>query len=175
MGADLYIEPIFSQNNKKYSKLFEIAVQERDKEYEKNGNTKQGELLQEKVTEYYNKMYERGYFRDSYNNSSLFWKLGLSWWELDRAGLLDIGSTECGEYYSTGISSENAFLLRELVKETPLVIDPNKDGDGREITGKEFSDAGLEETIEYFEKKKQDFIDFLTEAYEGGYCVEASI
>jgi hypothetical protein len=30
---------------------------------------------------YYGKMYERGYFRDSYNGSNLLWLFDLSWWQ----------------------------------------------------------------------------------------------
>jgi hypothetical protein len=32
-------------------------------------------------------VYERGYYRDSYNNSNLLWLFGLSWWE-DVLGVL---------------------------------------------------------------------------------------
>ena len=35
---------------------------------------------QEQVLRYYDKMYQRGYFRDSYNPSNLLWLFGLSWW-----------------------------------------------------------------------------------------------
>lgn len=39
------------------------------------------EAAQATVSQYYNKMYpDRGYYRDSYNGTSVLWRMGLSWW-----------------------------------------------------------------------------------------------
>lgn len=37
----------------------------------------------------FEKLQETHYFRDSYNATSLFWVLGLSWWQLARNGTID--------------------------------------------------------------------------------------
>jgi hypothetical protein len=47
------------------------------------------------VEKCYEKMYERGYFRDPYNDNDLLWKFGLSWWTdvipmLDGEGQLSV-------------------------------------------------------------------------------------
>jgi hypothetical protein len=36
---------------------------------------------QKQVLRYFDKMHERGYFRDSYNSSNLLWLFDLSWWQ----------------------------------------------------------------------------------------------
>lgn len=44
--------------------------------------TEQAEAHQAEVNKWYDKMLpDRGYFRDAYNGTSLFWWLGLSWWQ----------------------------------------------------------------------------------------------
>jgi hypothetical protein len=78
MGADLYINSIFNPNMQKYSPKFEKAV--KDRSSYKEGTTLY-EQAQKKVERYYDLMYAVGYFRDSYNASSLLNALGLSWWQ----------------------------------------------------------------------------------------------
>jgi hypothetical protein len=92
MGADIYLTSVFEAHNAKHKARFEEAVQARNA-YDLAVQTsvllsrdpavmaKKNEL-QEKVSEAYEAMYAEGYFRDSYNETSLFWMLGLSWWEL---------------------------------------------------------------------------------------------
>jgi hypothetical protein len=58
MGADLYIQPKFEE------------------EYQKR-------VTEEGIEDRYKYIYDDNpyYFRDSYNNSSVLWKLDLSWWK----------------------------------------------------------------------------------------------
>jgi hypothetical protein len=78
MGADLYINSVFQRQRQEWEPLFEQAARLRDSlqrgsaEYEK---------AQAQVEEYYEKMYERGYFRDPYNDHDLLWKFNVSWWD----------------------------------------------------------------------------------------------
>jgi hypothetical protein len=37
-------------------------------------------FCQKKVTEFYNKMYAEGYFRDSYNSWNLLWQFDMDYW-----------------------------------------------------------------------------------------------
>lgn len=102
MGADLYIEPQYSETKDE----------------------------------------EKYYFRDSYNNSSLFWHLGLSWWQyeaIDKNGM---------------ISVVRAKRLLDLVKNKPISGPIDHDETPKWKT----------EGLPYFEKKKKEFIKFLETA-----------
>jgi len=44
------------------------------------GAEEEAQAAQVKVEEYHAKMYESGYFRDSYNDTNLLWRFNLSWW-----------------------------------------------------------------------------------------------
>lgn len=77
MGADLYIESIFNKQYGKYNSLFEQACGRRDA----SSNEIEKVDLQKEVMKYYDLMYSKGYFRDSYNDSSVFHMMGLSWWK----------------------------------------------------------------------------------------------
>jgi hypothetical protein len=107
MGADIYLESVSAKQREKFEPLFQQAVATRDKWCKRTGfnahagynpahkadaaykrQKAQYDKLQKHVSEAYDGMYEAGYFRDSYNSSSLFWMLGLSWWKLGEE-LLD--------------------------------------------------------------------------------------
>src|ERR1700716_2288262 len=85
MGADLYIPPLFQQQRQQWEPLFEEAARKRDR---LKASSKERRQAQARVEECYDKMYEQGYFRDSYNDWNLLWKFGLSWWE-DVIPMLD--------------------------------------------------------------------------------------
>jgi hypothetical protein len=78
MGADLYINPIFQRQREEWEPEFHKANKLRDSlprgsaEYQK---------AQARAEECFEKMCERGYFRDPYNDHDLLWKFNLSWWE----------------------------------------------------------------------------------------------
>jgi hypothetical protein len=65
-------------------------VQRRDT-LQKAGKTEEAKAAQVKVEAYHDKIYEKGYFRDSYNSSNLLWLFGLGWWEEVMEMLDDIG------------------------------------------------------------------------------------
>ena len=78
MGADLYLHSVLDPRLEKWQPKFDAAVEKRDGLKE---GTPEYKAAQEEVSRCYNRMYERGYFRDSYNPSCLLWRFGLSWWE----------------------------------------------------------------------------------------------
>lgn len=88
MGADIYLNSIYERQNEKWRPIFEQAVKNRDKFCQRYGEMTDPKLklqydkLQAYVNEAYEMMAEAGYFRDSYNDTSLFWMLGLSWAKL---------------------------------------------------------------------------------------------
>src|SRR5512146_3228468 len=77
MGADLYIESISNKQKATYEPLFNAAVRAR----ESNKDESRKDELQAEVSKYYDLMYAEGYFRDSYNITSVLKRLGLSWWK----------------------------------------------------------------------------------------------
>ena len=76
MGTDLYMNSVFKANRDTYLSKFNFWIAVRDKLQEKGRKN----AAQEKVYFYFDKMYELGYFRDSYNQTNLLWLFGLSWW-----------------------------------------------------------------------------------------------
>lgn len=108
MGADLYRESITDKAQAEYGPWFDNAVEKRNGLIATFENldpaTPDGlhvkakiDQAQAEVERYWGLMYpEDGYFRDSYNGSSLFDQLGLSWWSndfedrLDENGYLDV-------------------------------------------------------------------------------------
>lgn len=92
---------------------------------------------------------EKGYYRDSYNNSNLLWKLGLDYWVwfaqfLDRERLLDPDKAE--------------LVLREIEQRKHLLDEIE---DPREQ--------------EYFREKYGEFTAFLRTAIERDEPGECSI
>jgi len=69
----------------------EIRKQVKDAKAKVKALKTQITAAQEVVTKYYNLMDGRGgYFRDSYNGSSILWRLGLSWWKDIPGGKLTV-------------------------------------------------------------------------------------
>ena len=108
MGADLYINKLFQANQAKYEPIFQRWVAVRQSlEMSLPASLQQGQYkakgiqltpdqkiivekikwAQKKVSYIYDKMYSVGYFRDSYNSTSILNRLGLSWWQ-DVSGKL---------------------------------------------------------------------------------------
>jgi len=92
MGADLYINSLYQPQLRKWEPKFEKAARLRDS---LKPGTEEHRRAQAHVEKCYEKMYERGYFRDPYNDNDLLWKFGLSWWTdvipmLDGEGQLSV-------------------------------------------------------------------------------------
>jgi hypothetical protein len=152
MGADLYIESIFDKNKEKYEPLFQAAVQKRDAF---PGRSEAAEETQSDVEKYYNLMYSEGYFRDSYNDSSLLWTLGLSWWvDVSNKYIDDEGY----------ISVESARKLISLIEPLPFMKFPEPvDGESEDDLRK------------YFTEKKEKFLTFLRTAVKLNEKIYASV
>lgn len=90
MGADIYLNSIYKPALAKAEPKFRKACAAREKAFPRGAPVtaeRQAEYdkLQEAVDKAFDGLHpEGGYFRDSYNDSSLFWVLGLSWWELAK-------------------------------------------------------------------------------------------
>jgi hypothetical protein len=147
MGADIYSIK-FRDKNEKTKPLFEAAVIRRDAAR----TEAQRKAAQKRVTELYDEMYSEGYFRDSYNDSSLFWQLDLSWWR-DVGDMLD----DEGK-----LSTEKIERLKAtVIKRKPLLDHATKDM--------------TKADRDYFTTKYQTFLDFLDEAIATREPLECSV
>ena len=149
MGADLYIRSLSGECRRKNHRNFKRWVAKRDLAID---DTRK-KVCQDKVSLYHDKMYERGYFRDSYNSTSLMWRLGLSWWE-DIGKMLDKDGN---------LTVEKALELKAIVRAKPLKLVANL----KELKDMHCNTEGLDpvkEWNDYYIQKKKDFIDFLDEA-----------
>lgn len=151
MGADLYIQSTFKPNQKRYSLKFNEWVAVRDA-LKQAGNTEQADRAQKKVTKYYDKMYAKGYFRDSYNTTNLLWQFGVSWW-MDVGKLLD---------RKRKLSPENAQKLLDMLRK-------------REGEFKSSLTRVTREEETYFVEKYEEFKAFLREAIRKNESVACSI
>jgi len=162
MGADLYIQSGIDTTEKdKWEEKFNKAVEIR------NAIPKDNELArnaaQEQVMEYYDKMYDAdlGYFRDSYNPTSLLWQYGLSWWT-DVGDMLD----EEGN-----LSPAEAQKLLDIIK-AKEITEVNRSSD---ICIKDEDGYREEEWLEYFQDKRERFITFLKTAIDLNEPIYCSI
>ena len=145
MGADLYLHSIYDKNYDKWNPVFEAAVKSRDSFPH---GSPQAKAFQDEVNLAYSRMYtEDGYFRDSYNNSSVLWRLGLSWWS-DIIPMCEKGM----------LSPKKAKRLRSMIEKRPLALPTEED---LKSWGGEDS---IEEWASYFTQKKGQLIAFLTRA-----------
>ena len=103
MGADLYLESLFTPNYEEWSKRFDDAVTARDKLAE---GSPEYEQAHERACEYFEKMYATGFFREPYNSSSLLWVFELSWWT-------DVGGLRPDGYLTTAGAESLLALLAE--------------------------------------------------------------
>lgn len=160
MGADLYIRSIQQAAQEKYKPKFDEWVAKRDR-----AKGAEREAAQKKVSWYYDKMYpDKGYFRDSYNDSSLLWILGMSWWHSE---FID----EDGEISVEGC---RRFLEALEVHRIPRRSQMDWDGWVRGHHVKDEGDGGRK-WRKYFVWKRRKLMKFLRTAIELNESVEASV
>lgn len=174
MGADLYIrKPTSDDPVEIYRDLFAVAIYERDRCPIDSPKAKE---WQGEVERYYDLMYSDNpfYFRDSYNDSSVMWQLGLSWWG-DIIPML----VEEEETQRRFLTPEDCLKVADMVEarslslEVPDYAAPNikspSDIPKRKL---DYTDSEQRESIEYFQDKKKRLIQFLKlGAISGGiYC-----
>jgi hypothetical protein len=99
-------------------------------------------------------MHESGYFRDSYNDSNLLWRFGLSWWA-------DVGPLLDGPQQRLLAPAKAAELLALL--------------DERAARFTESLNELAPEEVGYFLEKRRAFTDLLRHAIELGEPIDCSI
>jgi hypothetical protein len=166
MGADIYIvERMERSDVAEFKEKFYEYVNLRNNSIEGSDQYKQYDSL---VKDTYDHMYpEDGYFRDSYNESSLFWMLDLSWWQ-DVGSLIDemnpvIIDTE--EDYSRKNNDYDLDFIG-IQKLLDMVVNANWHS--------EF-DSLSEVDKNYFIQKREKFINFCQNAINNKWHMTCSI
>ena len=165
MGADLYIRSITDKASEEFTPLFDIAVEMRHY-FQEHGDKGRSDKAQDLVGYFYDAMYPKeGYFRDSYNGTSVFFNLGLSWWKdvgdmLNKKG--NLSPTRCRKLIEMIEVRECRRLSAEELKEEGCQVD----------------EAGLnspEGWFEYYREKRLGLIGFLQRAADMKEYVHCSI
>ena len=149
MGADLYISQLFDPHYKRWQRRFYKAVAYRDQLAE---NAPEREEAQKRAEECFDRMYERGYFRDSYNDSSLLNRFNLSWWD-DVIPMLN-GKSQ--------LTPKKAAQLLSMLKEREGLFECN-------LASEQKPDR------RYFRQDYAEFKEFLNQAIQLGVPVECSL
>ena len=109
----------------------------------------------------FEKLQETHYFRDSYNATSLFWRLGLSWWQLAGDDIIDDNNV---------MSAINIQLLLERfyeVRGDRLSDDAIEKWHGANMENEMISDEQTwQEWAEYFREKGERFEQFCKRTLE---------
>lgn len=168
MGADIYLKSVYDVAYAKAKPAFEAAVAARDAYLNEHGravrSTPQYRQLQAEVEKTYDAMYpEDGYYRDSYNTTSLFSMLGLSWWQVsgdDGEGDPRLGKLiKNGEMYIPSMEKLLGFL-----KEVDL--DARFDKWVGDLGDKKDPEFDPEEWRGYFHRKRNRLMRLLEKAIE---------
>lgn len=154
MGADIYLQSVNKKHRASAERNFNKWVKKRNEAPEGPERDK----AQAKVAHYYDAMYAHGYFRDSYNGSSLFWLLDLSWWDLakelqvDDEGYLPIAGAITLQERLKALSVEERF---------PAWVKDKRE-EGWKFEGEDTPEAWKQAFIE----RKQAFEDLLAQSIQ---------
>lgn len=160
MGADLYIKPISNKHKAEWRPKFDEAVALRDAAQDEVAR----EAAQKLVSEAYDKMYaDDGYFRDSYNGTSVLNRLGLSWWQ-DME--YDLDSEKDPNEHNVSPDACRRFLAK--VKAAELQPATRAELEDRHCKVENEGDNSVDGWNKYFTEKRQRLIAFLERAIEHG-------
>ena len=161
MGADLYIQSIRDKAEKEHRPEFDAAVKKRST-FERG--TPEADAAQVYVDAAFSKLFpEDGYFRDSYNATSVLRTWGLSWW-------VDVIPMLTDEGFLT-VDGTRALLdrLRSRPRVFPTI----------EQIVEQFGRVDEKNTIEgwheYFADKQRRLIQFLEHAIELNEPIRCSL
>ncbi len=162
MGADLYIQQIHKPIMEKYQPLFDAAVIKRDALPK---DSQKWKAAQEEVTKYYDLMYSEGYFRDSYNCTSVLWTLDLSWWR-DVTPLCD---------ENRDLKGENLKKFRKIVANANQWLPSRRQLKKQHATVDQEGENCLEEWHKLYTEKRQRLLAFLDQAIQSKTSIHCSL
>jgi hypothetical protein len=106
---------------------------------------------------------EDGYFRDSYNGTSVLWTLGLSWWQ-DVTPLLneegELGGKNLKKFRDMVLNAKQEMPTESKLKEMYCKID---------------AEETLESWHNYYTDKREKLLAFLNRAIELNSSIDASL
>ena len=163
MGADLYINSLYEKAQEKYRPLIEQAIKNRDKAT----TPEEVERWQKEVERLREEQDQDGYYRDSYNDSSILWQIGLSWWGnvtplLDKEGCLPLAKVKwlLDKVKAWKVPSPGKIKFKNPLSQGDETFPP-------------LSEEDMKDWHEYFTKKKRRLEEFLIrsiELEESPYC-----
>ena len=131
------------------------------------------DAAQKLVTYFWKRVNDVGYFRDSYNPGSVFWRLGLSWWD-DVGKLIKQDKDDIApKDDENNLSVKSCSLLREMVETaylTPMTVEEllaEKDTWCDRLSDDD-PEVNVKEWNEYWEKRREALLQFLDLAIENG-------
>lgn len=163
MGADIYLRSVSDKLQAEWKPKFDAAVEARNKKYLQGMKMPEDCPEQEAVNHAYNMMYSEGYFRDSYNSTSLFHLLGLSWWH--------IADAKAGENHLINAKGQmpprSCKKLIELLRRKPITPE-TMEAWGIENAGRAIIEAEGENSLEgwrvFFWDKREALIKLCEQA-----------
>jgi hypothetical protein len=102
---------------------------------------------------------ETGYFRDSYNESNIFWRLGLSYWSLDK-------QIPIGKISSRLTLKQVKILKTEIEKRKPIMEKFFVEELSEEWLKSHNCDSGVKGWQTYWTEKYDNMLKFLNHAIE---------
>ena len=114
---------------------------------------------------------ETHYFRDSYNASSLFWRLGLSWWGLLNGGFINDEGILNADTVRMLLDGYNELSERMLSEEATLAWYAEEEKKGTLFS----DDEGPNFWVKYFQEKGQRFAEFCQRTLENDGHWECSV
>lgn len=160
MGADLYINSVIERARKRYDPKWKFwSAKCRELREKGRDGSAEHALALKKMHYYYRRLYPAsGYFRDSYNDTSVLWIIGMSWWKLeyiDKKGVISV--RDCRRF------------LEEVKNNKVPKLDWVEWVNGRKVEGKG------EEWEKYFEGKRRRLMWFLGQAIKLNEPIKASV
>jgi len=161
MGADIYLNSVHEKHTAKWRPIFDEAVRVRDTKFPKGSDPKAVEASAEQaaVEKAFEQLNAEGYFRDSYNCTSLFHLYDLSWWQ---SGYID---QETCEMPVAKMKELRDFLIDNPVEPRMAVWVTKQQADR---FGPDFTKDGNspKDWEEMFVEKRANLIALLTQAID---------
>jgi len=151
MGADLFIEEIYYPVRDRYAPLWQAAFQ---KCKQSPAGSAEAENARAEAARFSELMFSAGYFRDSYNHTSVLTLLGLSWWQHVNP-LCNADSQLAGE---------NLKHFRQLVADAQLVLPTRAELEELGLTLETNGENSLAGWQAHFQQRHAELLAFLDQA-----------
>lgn len=157
MGADLYIRKLQAPVKAEWQPKFDAAVAQRNAAMDDTARAAAQKLVDESYEHLWGGDH---YFRDSYNSTSVLWRLGLSWWQdlepdvRDEDADINCSPELCRQFLDKVQSAELKLPTR-----AELIANHAKVDDG---------ENSVEAWHKFYTEHRDNLIAFLKRAIENG-------